>query len=291
MIMDGCDRSALLERIEEDLEKILGSAFCTMDEYEELVASGVLVRRGILEGDREFESRYPHHPLAATNRFNRISAADDILGCTEKLRGEVPESLLPKLHEVLFDCSAAVRDSITRALFQIGSPLSIPYLEALIERKKYSETVLENARTALARCRMKERVTVRPGERLIMLVSGRIDLARTLLDAAEKMGCSLYIPEPDCTELLVWKSEVQVIDRFYMGEEAWEMLCDFLEDVNKDSPDDYPLRGEDGEILLEEPLYDTTLIIIIDSNITKSRRMFPDPLKPSGSQVFWVEGV
>lgn len=87
---------------------------------------------------------------------------------------------------------------------------------------------------------MKETDYVQSDDKLIMLVSNRIDIAKVLFEVAEQTGCKLFIPEPDFTELIAWRSGVQVIDRWYMGEKSWNMFCEYLREVNK--LDKYPTR-------------------------------------------------
>jgi len=284
---NGDEQYKLFERMENDISWLKANSFCTIDQYNELTTSGVLVRKRILEDDFRFKSLYPDHPMAVSKRMERIKAADDILRCAENIGGELPEKVLSQLHEILFDCCAAVRDSISQALFHIGSPSSIPYLQALVDSEKDSEIVLENAKAALVRCKMKENNYVQSDDRLIMLVSNRIDLAKVLLDVAEQTGCKLFIPEPNFTELIAWRSEVQIIDRWYMGEKSWNMFSEYLHEVNK--LDKYPIKDENGEILIEEPMYDYTPLIIIDNNLRKSCEIFQSPFKPS-EFVFYVEG-
>lgn len=134
---------------------------------------------------------------------------------------------------------------------------------------------------------MKENDYVQSDDRLVMLISDRIDLAKVLLGVAEQTGCKLFIPDSDFTELIVWKSEVQIIDRWYMGEKSWNMFCEYLYEVNK--LDKYPIKDENGEILIEEPLHDYTPLVIIDNNLRKSFETFRAPFKPS-EFVFCVGG-
>jgi hypothetical protein len=146
---NGDERYKLFERMENDINWLKANSFCTIDQYNELIARGVLVKKGILEDDFRFESLYPDHPMAVSKQMERIKTADDILRCARNIRGELPEKILSQLHEILFDCCAAVRDSISQALFHIGSLSSIPYLQALVDSEKDSKIVLENAKAAL----------------------------------------------------------------------------------------------------------------------------------------------
>ncbi len=93
---------------------------------------------------------------------------------------------------------------------------------------------------------------------MIMLVRKDIqfDIALQKLSVCE--GEYLYMPQHNYTELIAWSfaAAVQIVDRFLMGKDNWNAFCDYLEDVNQTGVE-YPVRDESGEVLFEEPIYDT----------------------------------
>lgn len=96
----------------------------------------------------------------------------------------------------------------------------------------------------------------------IIAATNNKDLIKALEDIAKKEGGQVCLLREGTPDLIPFNGNVRVVDRMHMGKDNWETFCEFLKDVNKD--DEYPIRDEDGEILIEEPIYDQTPIIIID---------------------------
>lgn len=61
----------------EDILNDLNWMYMTIEEYEEAIKSGKLVRRPDVWDDIEF-NQYPSHPLNGDNRFVRMGAANAI---------------------------------------------------------------------------------------------------------------------------------------------------------------------------------------------------------------------
>ncbi len=114
----------------------------------------------------------------------------------------------------------------------------------------------------------------------LLVASNKFKLLGALDDMAREEGAQLRHARPDTPDICVFPASVTVVDRRYLGAENWRFYCQFLEEVNNDT-DEYPLRDDDGEILLEEPIYDKTPIIIIDAKHDFSRwegrEEFPAP--------------
>ncbi len=284
------DKQEQLKIIGNALDDLFDSCFVSMQDYADLVDQKKLVKKGMWEDDYAFQAKYPDHPLASDNRGKRIKAADIVRDEFMALQEPLPEELLERVHASLFDCSAAVRLSLAHALFYCGSRQSISYLEQLLNEESESKMVGEYAGIALERCRMWGIEQLPEGKKAIMLVSKDIQLAIVLQKLAEKAGAYLYMPQYNYTELIAWSSKtaVQVIDRWLMGRVGWNMLCDFLAEVN-DTSVEYPIKDDDGEVLFEEPIYDHTPLIITDWHLEKSLKEFKDPDKPK-DKLFYIEG-
>jgi len=282
------NRQEQLGEIKSALDDLFNGNFVSMQDYAKLIEQKKLVKKGKWEDDHEFQAQHPDHPLASDNRFKRIWAADIIRDRAMELKEPLPEEVLGRLHAALFDSTAAVRLSIVHALFYCGSGHSAAYLEKLIAEDNESKMVREYAAVALERCRMRGVDQLPEGKKVIMLVSKDIQLAIALQQLAEKEGACLYMPQYDYTELVAWPSAVQVIDRWLMGHDGWNLLCDYLADVN-DTETEYPLIAEDGEVLIEEPLYDHTPLIITDWHMEKALKEFRAPDKPK-EKLFYIEG-
>lgn len=118
-----------------------------------------------------------------------------------------------------------------------------------------------------------------PSCRQILLASDNKKLIKALSELAEQKQAQVCLLRPKTPDI-VFKGNVRVIDRHYLGHEHWEIFCSFLAEVNKE--EDYPLLDEDGEVLCEEPLYDEIPLIIIDNNPEKGSLEFSYPLEARG---------
>ncbi len=279
-----------LAAIGSALGDLFAGQFVSMQDYTDLVQQNKLVKKRMWEGDHEFEVNNPDHPLASDNRFQRIRAADTIRDRTMELQEPLPGDLLDKVHIALFDCSAAVRLSLVHALFYCGSRKSVDSLEKLLEVESESKMVREYAGAALARCQMWGLKQLPEGKKVIMLASKDIQLAIALQQLAEEEGAYLYMPQYDYTELIAWSSAaaVQVVDRWLMGQGKWNAFCDYLDDVNE-TETEYPIQDENREVLMEEPIFDHTPLIITDWHMEKSLKEFRKPEKPK-EKLFYIEG-
>lgn len=276
--------------IHESLTELLKSQFVTMEHYNQLISEKRLVHPKTYHDDRTLEKQHPDHPMASSNRFRRIKLADLVRDTARDLTSELPQDVLTSLHTALFDCCAAVRHSLTTALFYCGSRRSAYYLGRLIEEDGESAMVRTYARIARERCLMREDFLFDEKKPVVLLISQNIDLASSLLKLTERECALFHMPEPNYTELMAWSSEVQVVDRWLMGQENWNSYCDYLDEVNE-TETTYPLRDEDGDVLVEEPLYDHTPLIIIDQNMNKSIKEFRDPNKPKDKVYYIGEGT
>jgi len=99
----------------------------------------------------------------------------------------------------------------------------------------------------------------------LLIVSNNYRLIDALENMAWQEDAQLRHARPCTPDIYVFAASVKIIDRRYLGARDWQTYCELLEDLNNDTTE-YPVRDEDGEILLEAPLYDETPVIIIDTN-------------------------
>ncbi len=114
----------------------------------------------------------------------------------------------------------------------------------------------------------------------IVIVSRNYKLLAALSGLAEQENAQLRHARPGTPDVLVFSGAVKIIDRPYLGEEGWETFCDYLEQVNDNA--EFPMRDEQGEIIFEDPIYDETPLIIIDSDPANTRLIFQEPDNKGG---------
>jgi len=233
--------------------------FRSIEDYNRTVDDGELVRKPELTDDLEFFSNYPDHPMAGENRFKRIRAADIIRDYSKNLKGELPQNLLDKVHDALFDCCAAVRYSIAAGLFYGGNDTSIPFLMRLLETEKESPIVKKTAEVAFFRIKPQYPF---PKEDTLVFASDNINLAIEINDFCQENNKKIFFPEPGSPDIIAVPFFVMVVDRNYIDKSAWEDYCDYSND-------------------------DDTPVIIIDPNVRQSMEKYP--IRPPHDHVFLIE--
>ena len=233
--------------------------FMSIEDYNQAVAAGKLVRKPELTDDMKFFSDYPEHPMAGENRFRRIRAADIIRDYSKNLKGELPQDLLDKVHDALSDCCAAVRHSIAGVLFYSGNDTSVPFLMRLLETEKESPIVKKTAEVALFRIKPQYPF---PKEDTLAFASANISLAIEINDFCKENHKKIFFPEPGSPDIVAIPFFVMIVDRNFIGKSAWEDYCDYSND-------------------------DDTPIIIIDSNLKQSMEKYP--VRPAHDNVFLIE--
>jgi len=251
---------------EENIEHKINQAiidltwkFMSIEDYNQAVDAGELVRKPRLTDDMKFFLKYPDHPMAGENRFKRIRAADIIRDYSKNLKGELPQNLLDKVHDALFDCCAAVRHSIAGVLFYSGNDISIPFLMRLLETEKESKIVKKTAEVALFRIKPQYPF---PKEDTLVFASDNINLAIEVNNFCKENNKKIFFPEPGSPDIVAMPFFVMVVDRNYIGKSAWEDYCDYSND-------------------------DDTPVIIIDSNLKKSMEKYI--IRPAHNNVFLIE--
>ena len=233
--------------------------FMSIGDYNQAVDAGTLVRKPKLTDDMKFFLKYPDHPMAGENRFKRIQAADVIRDYSKNLKGELPQNILDKVHDALFDCCAAVRHSIAAVLFYSGNDTSIPFLMRLLETEKESPIVKKTAEVALYRIKPQY---PSPKEDTLAFASANISLAIEINDFCKENNKKIFFPEPDSPDIIAIPFFVMVVDRNFIGKSAWEDYCDYSND-------------------------DDTPVIIIDSNLKQSMEKYS--VRPAHDHVFLIE--
>lgn len=250
------------EKIECKLDKAIIDLiwkFMSIEDYNQAVDAGELVRKPRLTDDMKFFLKYPDHPMAGENRFKRIRAADTIRDYSKNLKGELPQNLLDKVHDALFDCCAAVRHSIAGVLFYSGNDTSIPFLMRLLDTEKESKIVKKTAEVALFRIKPQYPF---PKEDTLVFASDSINLAIEVNNFCKENNKKIFFPEPGSPDIVAMPFFVMVVDRNYIGKSAWEDYCDYSKD-------------------------DDTPVIIIDSNLKKSMEKYS--VRPAHNNVFLIE--
>ena len=162
--------------------------------------------------------------IPAANHRLRIEATNAIRDASKQINRPLPDDILVDLHKALFDCCGPVRLSLTEALFLVGSPKSIPVIERLIEVEPESKMVRGAAKVTLERCRMRDPAYAFTEKRAVMVVTDNMDLVVALIDISKRVGFQLFIPDPPFHQLTTMRSDVLIIDRWYMGKTAWDLL-------------------------------------------------------------------
>jgi len=251
-----------MENIEHKIDQAtidLTWKFMSIGDYNQAVDAGKLVRKPKYPDDREFFLKYPDHPMAGENRFKRIRAADIIRDYSKKLKGELPQNLLDKVHEALFDCCASVRHSIAATLFYGGNDTSIPFLMRQLDTEKESRIVKKTCEIALIR---KKSPYPFPKKGILAFASDNINLAIEANDFCKNHNKNLFFPEPGSPDIITIPFFVMVVDRHFIGKSAWEDYCDYS-------------------------VYDDAPVIIIDNDLKKSMEEYP--IRPKHENVFLIE--
>ena len=235
--------------------------FMSIEDHNQEVDTGQLVRKPQFADDRAFFLKYPDHPMASENRFKRIQAADIIRDYSKKLKGKLPQNLLDKVYDSLFDCCATVRYSIASGLFYSGNDTSIPFLMHLLETEKESPIVKKTAEVALFR--IKPQYPFPKGDTLAF-ASDNIDLAIEINDFCKENNKKIFFPEPDSPDIIAIPFFVMIVDRNFIGKSAWEDYCEYSNEGEDDTP-----------------------VIIIDPNVKQSMEKYP--IRPTHDHVFLIE--
>ena len=119
----------------------------------------------------------------------------------------------------------------------------------------------------------------------IVIVSRNYKLLAALSELAEQENAQLRHARPGTPDVLVFSGAVKLIDRPYLDKESWETFCDYLEQVNGEA--ELAIRNEQGEVIFEEPIYDETPLIIIDSDPANTRYIFHEPDNKEGD-VYYI---
>jgi len=115
----------------------------------------------------------------------------------------------------------------------------------------------------------------------ILVASGNYRLLTRLNCIAEQEKAQLRHARPDTPDIFVFSASVRVIDRHYLGREAWEDFCDFLYEVNS-----CELHEEELDEW-EESGYDDTPIVVVDSDAENLQTEFSYPHSALGSVYYF----
>lgn len=100
-------------------------------DYQKKIEDGSMVK--FKHGDDyNFERNHPEHPLAASNRMQRIGAADKVRDIAASEPSKFTHKHLEMLHKAAFDCCSAVRLSIIQAIGLISNRDSMDVLNQVL---------------------------------------------------------------------------------------------------------------------------------------------------------------
>lgn len=119
------------------------------EDYKKAVEQGHLSNAENIRDDSQFEKANPEHPLSSSNRFRRQDAADFFLDLASKRTDVFTDEIIKDLHQAAFDCDAAVRLSMVKALQILGDKMSIKVLNNLQHQETESMWVKKAAQEAL----------------------------------------------------------------------------------------------------------------------------------------------
>ncbi len=241
----------------------LNCQFMTIEAYYQSTEAGELVKKTDLIDDMKFNSKFPEHPLAVNNRFKRVNAADKIKNYIKDMKGLHTQKMLESLHTSLFDCCAAVRYSVAKALFYAANEDSIPFLEKIFLVEKESKVVRKAVEVALLKIK-KEIPSQKRSEDIIHFAANNIDLAISLHDFCQRNNKNLFFPNPKSPDIIAIDCLVLIVDRYYIDTAIWESYYDFCKEGEIDTP-----------------------VIIVDNNLEES--LGEKFLKPEHGNVFLIE--
>jgi len=100
----------------------------------------------------------------------------------------------------------------------------------------------------------------------IVVASDSNKLIKALEKLADKEEAELCLLRKDTPDIIVFSGNVRIVDREFLGREAWDVFCEYLKDVNTDWEVSDFTEAELAERLdiYFEGTYDRTPLIIID---------------------------
>lgn len=132
----------------------LDQGFMNLEQYHASIDRGELIRPNNRKDAVYFLEQYPDHPMNLKNKGQRIAAADRAARHWRKIGKED----LKRFHTRLFDCCAAVRLSLVRALMRVGDASSLPHLKRLRAVENESKMVATLAEIAITKIQSPDKV-------------------------------------------------------------------------------------------------------------------------------------
>lgn len=123
-------------------------------------------------------------------------------------------------------------------------------------------------------------------DKQVVLASNDEDLKNALDTMATGEDAEVRLIRPDTPDIVVFSGCVRVVDRRLVGDETWSMFSEYIDEVN--DPDQDPvIVDEDGEVLLDGPLYDEVPLVLTDGDSDSQRFTIPRHMRGS---VFHMDG-
>ncbi len=123
-------------------------------------------------------------------------------------------------------------------------------------------------------------------EKQVVLASDDEDLKKALDAMATDEDAEVRLIRPDTPDIVVFSGCVRVVDRRLVGDETWSVFSEYIDEVN--DPDQDPvIVDEDGEVLLDGPLYDEVPLVVTDGSSDSRRFSIPRHMRGS---VHYIDG-
>lgn len=181
------------------------------------------------------------------------------------------------MHECLYDCCAAVRQSLAEALFHASSQTSVAPLRELLrqendpELRERSATVAKYARVALGRCGTRVSFRSPPGRGLLIVISADIDFVCNLAQCADERGLHLH-QSHTAIDLIAIDARAQIVDPALCTAEDWDAFLEYLREL-----------AECGEP-------DVTPLLLMNTTSQRAMEHPNEVLKPAGSLTLYGPG-
>ncbi len=184
-------------------------------------------------------------------REERIKLARNLLDKVRENREIIEERDLKEIQNALEIKDKKLLEILAKVLFYAGDYKIEEELNKLLGREDITQETRRYAQAALERWTTPH--STPENQKVVLVVSDDLDLIETLEEACKKTGALLRHARPLTPDILVFSANIKVIDRLVLGEENWNLFCDYLEDINdvETAPPD-------------EDIFDKTPLIITD---------------------------
>ena len=180
-------------------------------------------------------------------REDRIILARDLLDKVRENREIIEERDLKEIQNALEVKDNELLEILAKLLFYAGDYKAEEDLKKLLGREDITKETRRYAKAAIERWITPH--STPENKKVVLVVSDDLELIEALEEVCKKTGVLLRYARPLTPDILVFSANIKVIDRFVLGEENWNLFCDYLEDIN-----DAETAPPDEEIFDKTPL-------------------------------------